>query len=171
MLVSVVGSTTAPGGHSGLMEESLTRGEHTGRQNVATSPDSAQKRPNGSKWHIFAFTKCKGKLGSLNPFKSCFCVFTCCFFYCSLPPTKCPFRLQVSFRVPGVWYAKKTPVHIQPKHAGENIHQMPLDLRKTRAEWRNMLQNMLPHPTPGERDSFLMFFLFVLVPGLLPIKM
>ena len=54
---------------------------------------------------------------------------------------------------------KKPPVQIQAKHAGENIHQMPLDLRKTRAEWRNMLQNMLPHPTPGERDSFLMFFL------------
>ena len=40
-----------------------------------------------------------------------------------------------------------------------NIHQMQLDLRKTGAEWRNMLQNMLPHPTPGERDSFLMCFL------------
>ena len=53
---------------------------------------------------------------------------------------------------------KKTPVQIQPKHAGENIHQMQLDLRKTRAEWRNMLQNMVPHPTPGERDSFLMVF-------------
>ena len=24
------------------------QGEHTGRQNVATSPDSAQKRPNGT---------------------------------------------------------------------------------------------------------------------------
>ena len=49
MLVSVVGSTTTPGGHSGLMEESLgepNQGEHKGRQNVATSPDSAQKRPN-----------------------------------------------------------------------------------------------------------------------------
>ena len=66
---------------------------------------------------------------------------------------------------------KKTPVQIQPKHAGENIHQMRLDLRKTRAEWRNMLQNMLPHHNSGERDSFFMFFFTcLLVPGLLPIK-
>ena len=53
------------------------------------------------------------------------------------PSTKYPFRVQVSFRVPGVHGTqKKTSVQIQPKHAGENIHQMQLDIRKTRAEWR-----------------------------------
>ena len=159
MLVSVVGSTTTPGGHTGLMmEESLTRGSIRG-DNMWPP---AQIQPKNVQMAHF------GKLGSLNPFKSRF--FSCCFLCCSLPPTKCPFRFQVSFRVSGVWYAKKTPVQIQPKHAGENIHQLPLDLRKTRAEWRNMLQNMLPHPTPGERDC-LLFFLILLVPGLLPIKM
>ena len=148
------------GGHSGLVEESLTRGEHTGRQNVATSPDLAQKT---SKWHILSFTKCKGKVGSLNPFKSQIFFYLLFFSAVPFPPSKCPFRFQVSFRVPGV--------QIQPKHARENIHQMQLDLRKTRAEWRNMLQNMLPHPNSGERDSFFMFFFTcLLVPGLLPIK-
>ena len=49
---------------------------------------------------------------------------------------------------------KKKLVQVQPKHVGENIHQMQLDLRKIRAEWRNMLQNMFPHPTPGKKELF-----------------
>ena len=95
------------------------QGEHTGRQNVATS--QSRFSPKTSKWHNFAFTKCKGKLGSLNPFKSRICFFTCCFFCCSLPPTKCPFRFQVSFRVPGVWYAKKHQSRFNPSMVGKTF--------------------------------------------------
>jgi len=50
--------------------------------------------------------------------------------------------IQVPSSFSGSWsprYAKK--------------HQSKFNLRKTRAEWPNMLQNMLPHPIPGERDS------------------
>ena len=84
------------------------------------------------------------------------------FFCCSLPPKKCRFRFQVSFLVPGVWCAKKTPVQIQPKHAGKHSPgaTRPLDLRKTSAEWRNMLQNMFPH---SRGKGFLFDVLFILV--------
>ena len=39
-----------------------------------------QSSPKTSKWHIFSFTKCKGKLGSLN-------CFFCCFSAVPFPPT------------------------------------------------------------------------------------
>ena len=112
-----------------------------------------QSSPKTSKWHIFSFIKCKGKLGSLN-------CFFCCFSAVPFPPTNVHSGSKLVFGLLESTVCKKTPVQIQLKNAGENIHQMQLDLRKTRADWRNMLQNMLPHPTPGERDSILMFFYF-----------
>ena len=117
-----------------------------------------QSSPKTSKWHIFSFTKCKGKLGSLN----CFLLFFCC----SFSPDECPFRFQVSFRVPWAHRMQKKQSRFNPsndkmkkqlENAGENMHQMQLDLRKSRAEWPNMLQNMFPHTTPGESDFFSIF--------------
>ena len=45
---SVVGSTTTHGGTQRVDGGEPDQGEHTGKQNVATSPDSDQKLPNGT---------------------------------------------------------------------------------------------------------------------------
>ena len=68
MLVSVVGSTTAPGDTAGWWRRAWPGGAY-GETKCGHQPRFS---PKTFKWHIFAFTKCKGKLGSLNPFKSGF---------------------------------------------------------------------------------------------------
>ena len=66
LLVSVVGSTTTPGGHAGWGRRAWAGGAYGETKYRHQSRFS----PKTSKWHIFSFTKRKGKLGSLNPFKS-----------------------------------------------------------------------------------------------------
>ena len=67
--------------------------------------------PKTSKWHIFSFTKCKGKPGSLNPFKFKSQFFlTCCFFCCSLPPGK------MSIQVPSLVFGFLGPMVCQKNH-------------------------------------------------------
>ena len=72
------------------------QGEHTGRQNVATSPDSAQKRPNGTFSPLPSV-----KENSLSPFKSRFFFYLLIFPLFPFPQRDGHFRFQVSFRVPG----------------------------------------------------------------------